>query len=135
MPVRARIKVGDVFAIPLGEGAYALAACTFVFRHFKNGIACRVYDAVVEAPKMIEPMPNKIAFDPLFMGKQIITAGTWLIVGKVSPDIAPVVFRVAVGKYVGDNYVGLAGDEELPEMRAHGPVAVQIVLRRHFKLP
>ena len=78
MPIKARIKFGDVFAIPLADQRYALALCTFVFRRFKNCITCRVFEAMVDAPKMVDPMPSKIVADPLFMGKQIITARVFL---------------------------------------------------------
>ena len=134
MAIRARIRVGDVFAIPLAEEKYALALCLFVFRDFKNCIACRVFDAVVDSPKVGGPMPSKIAFDPLFMGKQIITAGTWPIVAKMETGNPRMVFRVADGKYDGDNYVGPIGSESLPSLEAYGPVAVQNLLRRRFGL-
>ena len=134
MATKTRIKVGDVFAIPLMDRRYALALCTFVFRHFKNCIACRVFDAVVEVPRMVDPMPSNVAVDPLFMGKQIITAGTWPIVGNMDAGNLPMVFRVADGEYDGDNYVGPVGNEVLPNLEACGPVAVQYLLRRHFGL-
>ena len=129
-----RIKVGDVFAIPLADQKYALALCTFVFHAFKNCIACRVFDNVFDAPKMMEPMPPNVAFEPLFMGKQIVAAGTWQIVGKMDAGNEPTVFRVADGKYSGDQYVGPVGNESLPNLEAYGPVAVQDLLRRHFGL-
>jgi immunity protein 26 of polymorphic toxin system len=134
MAIRARIEVGDVFAIPLADEKYALALCLFVFGVFKNCIACRVFDAVVESPNMVDPMPSKIAVNPLFMGKQIITAGTWPIVGKMETDNPRMVFRVADGKYDGDQYVGPIGTEVLPNLEACGPVAVQNLLRRRFGL-
>lgn len=134
MAIRARVKVGDVFAIPLAEKTYALALCIFVFRDFKNCIACRVFDAVTDSPEMVDPMPSIIAFDPLFMGKQLITAGTWPIVGKMETGNPRMVFRVADGKYDGDNYVGPIGNESLPNLEAYGPVAVQNLLRRRFCL-
>jgi hypothetical protein len=134
MAIKARIKVGDVFAVPLGDQQYALGVCTFVFRHFMNCIACCVFDAVVDTPKMVDPVPSNIAVDPLFMGKQIITAGTWPIVGKIDADNTPMVFRVADGKYNGDDYVGPVGKEILPNLEVYGPVAVQNLLRRRFGL-
>lgn len=127
-----RIKVHDVFAVPLASDAFALAQCTFVSRHFKNCIACRVFNCLYDAPRMPDTMPSSFAFDPLFLGKQVISAGTWPIVGQLDGDIAVPVFRVADGKYVGDEYVGSAGDEDLPVLEAYGPVAVQSELRRHF---
>jgi hypothetical protein len=134
MAIKARIKVGDVFAIPLADQRHALALCTFVFRDFKNCIACRVFDVVVDAPKLAEPPPAETAVDLLFMGKQIITAGTWPIVGKMDVSKTPMLFRVADGKYNGDDYVGPAGDEHLPNLEVYGPVAVQNLLREHFRL-
>jgi hypothetical protein len=134
MAIKVRIKVGDVFAIPLADQSYALGLCTFVFRDFKNCIACRIFDTVVDAPKMVEPIPLKIVVDPLFMGKQIIMAGTWPIVGKMTVGEPPMLFRVADGKYNGDNYVGPAGNENLPNLEAYGPVAVQNLLRSRFGL-
>jgi hypothetical protein len=133
MPVKVRLKVGDVFAIPLADNKYGLALCTFVFRDFKNCIACRVFDAVTDEPKILDPMPLEIVIDPLFMGKQIISAGTWPIVGKMTVG-APVAFRVAGEKFIGDNHVGPAGTEALPELLAYGSVAVQNLLRRRFGL-
>jgi len=134
MAIKARIKVGDVFAIPLGDQTYALALCTFVFRDFKNCIACRVFDAVIDGPKMVDPMPSNVAVDPMFMGKQKITAGSWPIVGKMDTGNLPMVFRVADGKYDGDHYVGPVGNEVLPNLEVNGPVAVQNRLRRRFAL-
>jgi hypothetical protein len=134
MAIKARIKVGDVFAIPLADRRYALGLCLFVFRDFKNCIACRIFDAVVDAPQMVEPMPSNAVADPLFMGKQIITAGTWPIVGRMTVANSPMLFRVADGKYKGDEYVGPTGDEELPNLEAYGPVAVQNLLRSRFGL-
>jgi hypothetical protein len=134
MAIKTRIKVGDVFAIPLADQRYALGLCIFVFRDFKNCIACRIFDDVLDGPKMVEPMPPKVAFDPLFIGKQNITAGTWPIVGKMDAGNSPMIFRVADGKYDGDNYVGPVGHEVLPNLEVHGPVAVQNLLRRRFGL-
>jgi hypothetical protein len=132
MAKRTRVKVGDVFAIPLAEHTYALGLCTFVFRNFKNCIACRIFNAVFDAPMIVAPMPAAVAFDPLFMGKQIITAGTWPIVGNVEFEQRPMIFRVAVGKYHGDGYVGPADEDDLPEFLVYGPVAVQQLLRHYF---
>jgi hypothetical protein len=134
MAIKARIKVGDVFAIPLADQRYALALCTFVFRDFKNCIACRVFDAAIDGPNMVDPMPSNVAVDPLFMGKQIITAGSWPIVGKMDSGNRPMVFRVADGKYDGDNYVGPIGNEVLPSLEVYGSVAVQNLLRRRLGL-
>ena len=134
MAIRARIKVGDVFAIPLADQKFALGVCTFVFRDFKNCIACRVFEGVHDAPTMAEPMPSKVAVEPLFMGKQIITAGTWPIVGKLDAGNPSMMFRVADGKYNGDTYVGPIGNEVLPNLEVYGPVAVQNLLRRRFGL-
>jgi Immunity protein 26 len=134
MAINARIKVGDVVAIPLADQRYALAVCTFVFRDFKRCIACRVFDAVVDAPKMVDPMPSNVVVDPMFMGKQIITAGIWPIVGNMDVGDTPMLFRVAVGKYDGDHYVGPAGNEELPNFEVYGPTAVQNLLSRRFGL-
>ncbi len=134
MAKRTRIKVGDVFGIPLAEQAYSLSLCTFVFRTFKNCIACRIFDAMFDDPILVEPMPTVAAFDPLFMGKQIITAGTWPIVGNIDVDFGPLMFRVADGKYNGDSYVGQADTGDLPELLVYGPVGVQQLLRQHFGL-
>lgn len=134
MAIKARIKVGDVFAIPLADQRYALGLCIFVSRRFKNCIACRIFDAVVDTPQMVEPMPSYALAEPLFMGKQIITAGTWPILGKMALTNSPLLFRVAVGTYDGDEYVGPAGNESSPNLEAYGPVAVQNLLREHFGL-
>lgn len=83
---------------------------------------------------MGDPMPSRIATDPLFMGKQIITAGTWPIVGRMETGNPRMVFRVADGKYDGDNYVGPIETEALPNLEVYGPVAVQNLLRRRFGL-
>ena len=127
-----RIQVGDVFAVPLADHAFALAQCVFVSRHFRNCIACRVFERLFDSPTMPTAVPESFAFNPLFLGKQIINAGMWPIVGRLQGDVACPVFRVADGKYNGDEWIGDAGDEELPELLAYGPVAVQIELRRHF---
>ena len=129
-----RLKLGDVFAIPLTGELVALATCTYVFRSFKNCIACEILDRPLRNAEHLPWSDDSEVVCSLFMGKQVLTAGMWPVVGRRLVSGTPPRFRVADGVYSGDEYVGEWTGEDLPELVVFGPVAVQEELRKAFCL-
>lgn len=137
VPVRTfQVKVGDVFAIPLAEGHYALGLCRFVFQRMSGLTACRIFDSLLAEPQLVGPLPSMAAFDPLFVWDNSIADGTWPILGSVQVEPAPLMYRSAGGIYNGDEYVRPDDyKEDLPNLYLPGAVAVENQLREHFGLP
>jgi hypothetical protein len=129
-----QVRVGDVFAIPLTERAHALGLCTFVFQRLKGFIACRIFDVLVPQPRMVQPLPARAAFDPIFLATHSIADATWPIIGSAHIEPGPIMYRSAGGIYNGDDYLRPDdGSDELPKLLLAGPVAVQNQLRKYFR--
>lgn len=141
MSKRIISKVGDVIAIPLGEDSFALTAITYVSKYFKNCIAIGVFPNLLREPAVPSDMPSEFAIHPLFVGKQLVTAGVWPRVGHVNlqrPFDSPPEFLVADHVFHGDTPTRVAtlnDIQSLPKLLAHGCVALQDRLREHFRLP
>jgi hypothetical protein len=135
-PVRTfQVKVGDSFAIPLGERQFALAICRFVFQNYKGLTACRVFDGLVAEPKHAGPLPETTVFDPLFVWDHSIADGTWPAIGSAEIEAGPLMYCDAGGIYNGEEYVRRDDyTTALPKLYLTGPVAVQNQLREHFGL-
>ena len=136
-PVRRfQVKAGDVFAIPLAERQYALALCRFVFQTYKGFTACRIFDAVVPEPKLVGPLPECAAFDPLFVWITPLPTEPGRSLDRAPVDPGPVIYRSAGGIYNGDEYVRRTDyTEDVPNLCLPGPVVVESQLRKHFGLP
>jgi hypothetical protein len=137
-PVRTfQVKVGDIFAIPLGERQFALGLCRFVFQSYQGLLtACRIFDTLVSEPQLVGPVPSTTAIDPLFMFDHSIADGTWPIIGSAAVDPGPIMYRSAGGLYNGDEYLKPTDyTENVPNLTMAGPVAVQTQLREYFDLP
>jgi hypothetical protein len=133
-PVRTfQVKVGDIFAIPLAEGHYALGVCRFVFQRYKGFTACRILDSLVPEPKLVGALPATAAFDPLFVWDHSIADGKWPIIGSTAVEPAPLMYRSAGGIYNGDEYLRPTDyTEDVPDLYLPGPVAVENQLREYF---
>jgi hypothetical protein len=130
-----QVKVGDIFAVPLAENAYALGVCRFVFQRMKGLTACLIIGALVAKPQFAAPLPRTTAFDPLFVWDHALADGTWPIIGSTPVEPGPMMYRSAGGIYNGEEYLRPDdGKEDLPNLYLPGPVAVQIQLREHFGL-
>ena len=80
-----RVKVGDMFEIPLSDGRKSYGQ--YVFLDKKMGGLLQVYDLIVETDMHLESILNllqdaKPLFPPVFVGLQAaVSMGLWTVIG------------------------------------------------------
>jgi len=80
---RTRIRIGDIFEIPLSDGRKAFGQ--YVFRDEKNGPLIQVFDLVTEDEIQLGQL-NEISplFPPVFTGLfAAIRTGLWKVIGHM----------------------------------------------------
>ena len=138
MSKRVICRVGDIIAIPVNEGAFALAAVTYVSKYFKNCIAVGIFPNLIQDISAPVVMPNRFELYPLFTGKQAVAAAIWPRVAHLplpSPYDTPPEFVAADEIYKGDTPLRIATPDDLksvPKLLAYGCTAVESKLKRHF---
>ena len=138
MTKRVVAKPGDVISVPLANDVFASFVVTYVFKKFKNCIAIGVLPELTIHAVAPSNVHGEFCVYPLFVGKQLITAGLWPRVGHITLfpryEAAPEMI-VAGYVYRGDTPLRTASSVEmkaLPELLAHGGLALQNRLRSHF---
>ena len=138
MAKRFVAKPGDVISVPLADDVFASFVVTYVFKNFKNCIAIGILPELTTRAVAPSKLDGEYCVYPLFVGKQLITAGIWPRVGHITlpPRYeAPPEMIVAVNVYRGDAPLRTASSVEmktLPKLLAHGGLALQNRLRSHF---
>lgn len=81
-----KVKQGDLFAIPLGDGSAYVGQ---VISEYKSAWYVVIYDYVISAGKEVSAFADILASPPLF-GSIVFDArlrpGMWEIIGNVEPD-------------------------------------------------
>ena len=84
MAVRIRIKIGDVFGIPLPDGRYAY--CQYLLRKEDFGDLARVFDLLSDTPVLsVEAFKARgLLFPPIFLGLLVpLRHGRWKRIGNL----------------------------------------------------
>lgn len=140
MAKRVITKAGDVIAVPLVDGVFACLVVTFVFKDFKNCIAVGVLSELLPRAELPQHASCSFCIYPLFVGKQLITAGIWPRIGQIElppPFDSPPEILVAGNVHHGDAPVRIAtpsDERKLPTLLAHGGEALKSRLRTHFNV-
>jgi len=87
---KQRVRVGDVFQIPLSDGRMAYGQ--YVFRDKRNGPIIRVFDFITEDEmefnEIRERLANaKLLFPPVITGVfAAVRTGLWKVIGRMPVD-------------------------------------------------
>ncbi len=127
---RSRIKVGDIFRIPLPEGRFGY--CQYIQWNDQMGCLTKVFDLVAknELRSIDELSEVPEMFPPIFVGlKASAKSGRWAIVGNL--PVAPIefpTFRASNGYAAG-----VYGDWSLWDGASHRFIGVLPTSFRKFE--
>lgn len=143
MATRKRIKPGDLFSIPLGKDAVAVAIVLHVSKRFRNGMLVGVYDKVFDSLNTInlDLLPKQFVSTPNYTSTRSITEGHWTIIAhrpELLEGLTIPKLRAAGTVYYKDEIVEqLASVQDLhryPELLGQGEGALELKLSSHFGL-
>ena len=87
---KRRIRVGDVFQIPLSDGRFAYGQ--YVYRDNRNGPIIRVFDVITEKEVEFDEIRERLEhanllFPPVITGVfAAVRTGLWKVIGHMSVD-------------------------------------------------
>ncbi len=138
---RIKVKVGDIFAVPLADQLVAAGIVLHISRYWANGILVGFFDRRFPAVDQIDvsDLAAEFVFTPNYTAKRILTAGDWPIVGNradlVVPSVIPKLVSVYDVFYKDEIVERLASIEETRQyevLSGWGKVFAENKLRRHF---
>ncbi len=137
---RLKVRDGDVIAVPLGEGLFAVGLVLHVSSYWKHGMIIGFYRRTFHSIEDIDitALGSEFIEMPQYTGTQCVTTGRWTIVGN-SPELLQEAtvpeLRAAYTLYFKDTIVRRLTRDELkdyPELSVGGCLYYEDKLRRYF---
>jgi hypothetical protein len=142
MPSKSiKVKVGDIFAVPLEEELIAAGIVLHISKYWRGGILVGFFNRRFRAVDQVavSDLAVEFAFTPNYTGKKILTAGDWPIVGSrpdlVEPNVIPKLVSVTHVFYKDEVIEHLASLEEARQyevLSGWGKGFCENKLRRYF---
>ena len=136
-----KVKVGDIFAVPLDEQLIAAGIVLHISRYFAGSILVGFFNRRYRSREeiAIQDLRPDFTFTPNYTGKQILTKGDWPIVGNradlVEQTVIPKLF-VVIDVFHGDKVVerlaSLEEAKQYEQLTGWGKGYIENKLRHYF---